>query len=124
MAVALDPAGDRRQRLQVRGRRGVGRDDQKQQPHRLAVGRFEVDALAQQPDRHDHVAQALDLAVRHRDAVPEGGAAQLLALEQPVVEQIGVLDDVRADHELGKSAQNGGSVRSRQIDEDQVGAGE
>src|SRR6185503_14727376 len=52
--------------------------------HRLAVGRLERHRLRETHEGAERLLQALDAAVRDRDALAEAGRAELLAREQAV----------------------------------------
>ena len=94
---------------------GIGRRQQQEdEVDRAAVDRLVIDRLAQPREQAIDPRQALDLAVRDRDALAEPGRAQLLALvearqhrrridAEPLAGEIGELLQQRALVAAGKA---------------------
>ena len=88
-----------------------GTSSTKSRLHRLAVGRVERDRLRQAHERAERVLQALDAAVRDRDALAEAGRAEPLAREQ-AVEDEAAGDAVVVLEQQARPARTGASCSS------------
>ena len=75
-------ARDARQRLEVIGAGGFRRQQQKNQIHRLAVERLEIDRPLQPREQSEQAAEFRQLAMRDRHAIAHRGGTELLALQQ------------------------------------------
>lgn len=124
MLVGLDPLRDRRQRFQVRGGRLLWREDKKKQSNQSAVTCTELHRLLQDRDRDDDSIQLLHLAVRYRNTVADARRAQILTLEELLVQRPSAADDSLLDHSFRERQEGRSLIASREFREDQLGPGE
>ena len=124
MPIGLHPFGDCGQCAQM-GSGAVGRRyHQKKQLHRPTILALELDTLPRQPDRDFHSAQVLHLAVRNGDTAPDGGRAELLALDKAPVHQFGIGDDAGLCHLVSQCAQDTWTIRTGEVRKDELELGE
>ena len=120
--VGLDPARDRRPgTCRCSAGEPLGRDDEEEDLHRLAVGGAEVDTLRHQPDRHDAVREpvrACSAGWRCRAPIPVEPSCS--RSQSCLVELVGVSSPARARRSARRGRATPRAVRRREVGEDQL----